>query len=404
VLTCSFYKADIGLVKVRYTFRCYPTPRQEREMGKLFGCVRYVYNRALRFRTDSYAENKTRVNYNQSSAALTQWKKEPECTWLNQVSCVPLQQSLRHLQTAFRAFFEKRAAYPGFKSKRDRQSAEFTRSAFKWDGSNKNLVLSKIGRMDVHWSRDFQSEPGTVTITKDRAGRYFVSLCLDETVTPFAKTGEITGLDLGINRLATLANGEHIPNPKHSSGRTAKLARAQRVLSRRVKGSGRWNRQRLRVARLHMHIADSRKDWLDKITTGLVRRFDVLCIEDLNVRGMMQNHRLARAIGDAGMGMFRRMLEYKCAWHNRKLKVVDRYYPSSKRCSACGFVSEKMPLSIRSWTCPECGGVHDRDENAARNLLAAGHAVTAHGGRVRPPAAKAAGGNARRSVNQPALS
>jgi putative transposase len=388
---------------MRYTFRLYPSARQERILAKTFGCVRYVYNRALRLRTDSYAENKTSVGYAQTSSALTRWKQEPDCEWLNEVSCVPVQQCLRHLQGAFRNFFEKRSAYPRFKSKHGEQSAEFTRSAFKWDGSQRNLSLAKIGHLRIRWPRQFASAPSTVTITKDRAGRYFASLCLDEKVDVLPKTGLSVGIDLGINRLATLSNGESLANPRHLGGKLVRLARLQRTLSRRTKGSGRWRRQRLRVARLHARIADSRRDHLAKLTSDLVRRFDVICIEDLHVRSMMGNRRLARGISDVGMAAFRAMLTYKCAWRGRELKVVDRFFPSSKRCSGCGFEAETMPLSVREWTCPQCGLVHDREQNAAKNILAAGHVATARGGRVRPKATKVARGCARRNVNQPAL-
>jgi len=390
-------------VKVRYTFRFYPSTRQKRALGKTFGCVRYVYNRALRLRKDSFSRDKTRVTYCQTSAALTKWKQEPGCSWLREPSCVPLQQCLRHLQTAYRNFFEKRSDYPRFKSKHGEQSAEFTRRAFGWDGSQRSLSLAKIGRLRIRWSRQFASEPSTVTITKDCAGRYFASLCLDETVAALPATGLGVGIDLGINRLATLSNGERIANARHLEGRLGKLARLQRVLARRTRGSGRWKRQRQRVARLHARIADSRRDHLAKLTTDLVRRFDVLCIEDLDVRGLMGRRRLARSISDVGFSEFRRMLTYKCSWYGRQLRLVDRFFPSSRRCSKCGHVIEDLPLSLRTWTCPGCAACHDRDENAARNLLAAGHAVTARGGRARPRATTVARGGARRNVNQPAL-
>jgi putative transposase len=372
-------------------------------LGGIFGCVRYVYNRALRLRRDRYAENKTKVTYGQTSAALTQWKRESDCQWLNDVSSVPLQQCLRQLQAAYRNFFAKRAAYPRFKSKRGEQSAEFTRSAFKWDGKQTNLTLAKIGHLRIRWSRQFASEPSTVTITKDCSGRYFATLCLDETVGALPKTGNSVGIDLGINRLATLSNGEHLANPRHLDRKLAKLARLQRTLARRRKGSGRWQRQRLRVARLHGRVADSRKDYLAKLTTDLVRRFDAISIEDLDVRGMIERQHQARGIATVGMCAFRQMLTYKCAWYGKELRTVDRYFPSSKSCSGCGFVVEAMPLSARNWCCPKCGAFHDRDENAARNILAAGHVATARGGRVRPEATKVARGAARRNVNQPAL-
>ncbi len=387
-----------------YSFRFYPSVPQERALAKLFGCVRFVFNRALRLRSDSYAENKTSVSYGQTSATLTGWKKEPECQWLNEVSCVPLQQCLRHLQSAYRNFFGKRAAYPRFKSRHGEQGAEFTRSAFRWDGSQRSLTLAKIGHLRIRWSRQFASTPSTVTITKDCAGRYFVTLCLDETVAALPGTGLCVGIGLGIDRLATLSNGERVTNPLHLRRKLAKLATLQRTLARRCKGSGRWHRQRHKVARLHARISDSRRDFLARLTTDLVRRFDSIGIEDLDVRGMMGDRSLARSISDVGMHAFRRMLTYKCVWYGKELKVVDRFFPSSKSCSVCGFVAEEMPLSVRVWTCPECGVVHDRDENAAKNILAAGHVATARGGCVRPRAAKAVSGCARRSVNQPALS
>jgi putative transposase len=391
-------------LKLRYTFRCYPTPPQERALAQTFGCVRVAYNSALRLRTDSFKEGRT-INYNASSAALTALKKTPEKAFLNEVSSVPLQQSLRHLQTAFVNFFEKRAKYPAFKRRHGRQSADYTTSAFKWDARNKNLAIAKLGRLDVHWSKEFTSTPSTVTITKDRAGRYFVTLCLDESIEALPKTGREVGIDLGINRLATLSTGERLSNPRHTVKREKKLAGLQRILARRKKGSGRWERQRLKVARCHAGIADARKDHLDKVTTDLVRRFDVLAIENLNVRGMVTNHCLARAISDASFGTFRRMIEYKAAWYGKEVRVADRFFPSSKRCSACGHVHAKMPLDVRQFSCEACGASHDRDENAAKNILkfAGGQPVKARGEKVRLKRVSTRSSTSRRNVNQPAL-
>jgi putative transposase len=274
---------------MRQTFRCYPSARQRRFLRKTFGCVRFVYNKALRFRNDRYAADKTPTRYGQLRAALTAWKKEPDSLWLNEVSCVPLRQTLRRLQTAFRGFFEKRTAFPGFKSKHGEQAAEFTRSAFTWDGKQNNLRLAKMGHLPIRWSRQFASIPSTVTITKNRAGQYFAILCLDEHVEALPGTGQSVGIDLGINRMATLSKGELVANPRHLERRLRRMGSLQRCLSRRTKCSGRWRRQKLRVARLHVRIANSRKDHLDKPTTSLVRRFDVLCIEHLDVRGMLRN-------------------------------------------------------------------------------------------------------------------
>ncbi|CCH01958.1 putative 45,4 kDa protein in snaA-snaB intergenic region ORF401 [Fibrella aestuarina BUZ 2] len=368
-------------MKVRYTFRCYPTDAQAQELSRVFGHSRFVYNWCLRLRTDAWA-NGERINYNQSSAALTALKRTPEHQWLNEVSCVPLQQSLRNLQTAFGNFFSGRAKYPRFKGKRDKQSAEYTTSAFKY--SDRVLSLAKIGRLKVRWSRPFLSSPTTVTISKTCTGRYYVSLVLDEQPHRFEKTGESVGVDLGINRLATLSNGERIPNLKFTRTYEKKLAKAQKSLSRKTKGSGRWNRQRIRVARLHEKLTNARIDHLNKVTTDLVRRFDVVAVEDLNVRGMVRNRKLAKHLSDASFGRFVSMLEYKCAWRGKELVKIDRFFPSSKRCSCCGYVAQTMPLNVRNWYCQECHTEHDRDENAAQNILnfALGQRVNAHGATV----------------------
>jgi putative transposase len=397
-------------VKIRQTFRFYPSERQARSLARTFGCVRVAYNTALLLRTDSFKEGKT-INYNASSAALTAQKKTDAFKYLNKVSSVPLQQALRHLQTAYSNFFAKRSKFPRFKSKYGKQSAEFTTSGFKWDAGNRNLTISKVGRLHVKWSREFASQPSTVTITKDCAGRYFVTLCLDEVKHALPKTGKQVGIDMGTKRLATLSSGERIANPRHTAKHAVKLAKLQRVLSRRVKGSNRWRVQKIKVARLHAHIADSRKDCLDKLTTRLVRDYDVLCIEDLNVRGMVKNHCLAKTVSCASFGMFRSMVEYKAAWYGKEVRVADRFFPSSKRCHCCGFVNAAVALGVEEWDCPECKAHHDRDYNASHNILKFAHAsgpTTAgqagsngRGAHVRREGASVSPRNARRSVNQP---
>ncbi|MEZ0611983.1 RNA-guided endonuclease InsQ/TnpB family protein [Fibrella sp. WM1] len=368
-------------MKVRYTYRTYPTPAQQAELAKVFGCVRYVYNWGLDQRIAARQRGE-KINYKQSSAALTLLKKAPEYKWLKEVSCVPTQQVLRHLDAAYGNFFAGRGKFPHFKSKRDRQSAEFTASAFKYEGSV--LSLAKIGPLKVRWSRSFTSKPSTVTIIKTQTGKYYVTLCLDEVLTPYALTDQSVGIDLGISHLATLSDGSTINNPRHTKKHQKRLAKASRILSRRIKGSGRWNRQRVKVARLHETIAATRKDHLDKVTTSLVRRFDIIAIEDLNVRGMIKNRKLAKHIIDTSFGQFRTMLAYKCAWRGKRLVVVDRFYPSSKTCSCCGYVIAELPLRIRQWQCPTCNTQHDRDLNAAKNILAVGQTVSAHGVTGRP--------------------
>ncbi len=368
-------------VKRAYKYRFYPTPEQACELARTFGCVRLVYNKALEERTRAYALEGRRVSYTDSSAMLTAWKRSEEPAFLAEVSCVPLQQALRHLQAAFANFFAKRARYPVFKSrKRSRASAEYTRSAFRWrDG---RLTLAKMdGPLDIVWSRPLPqgAEPSTVTVSRDPAGRWFVSLLVEETISPLAPTGDVVGVDAGITSLVTLSrpigdltdeNGK-VANPGHERAGRRRLVKAQRSLARKAAGSANRARARLKVARAHARISDRRRDFLHKLSTRLVRDNQVVVIEDLAVRAMVKNHSLARAISDAGWWQLRSMLEYKAGWYGRELVVIDRWFPSSKLCSACGALQKSMPLNVRVWECA-CGAVHDRDVNAARNILAAG--------------------------------
>lgn len=391
----------------KWRFRCYPTPEQARHLARTFGCARFVYNHFLRLRTDAYRDGGRKVRYVETDHLLTALKKTPEHVWLNEVSSVPLQQSLRHLQTAFVNFFEKRTDYPSFKKKGNRQSATYTRSAFRWDGQNRRLRIYKVGWIKIRWSRDVPVKPSSVTITRMPSGRYFVTLTLDvPDLVPLPASDSVVGVDLGLSRLATLSTGEHVANPRHLGKRLKRLARLQRTLSRRVKGSGRWHKQRRKVARLQERIADSRKDTLDKLTARVVRDHGTIVIEDLNVRGMGKNHSLARSLSDASLGTFRRMVEYKAARAGRRLVVADRFFPSSKLCSACGHRLTDLPLSCREWDCPACGVKHDRDTNAAVNLrkLAGGQPVNARGESGKTPRAKAPKVATRRSENQPKTS
>ncbi|MER7474903.1 RNA-guided endonuclease TnpB family protein [Micromonospora sp. NPDC000018] len=372
-------------VKRAYKFRFYPTAQQAELLSRTFGCVRKVYNLALHARTEAWYQRRERVNYNATSAMLTAWKKTEELAFLNEVSSVPLQQTLRHLQGAFVAFWDKRAGYPRFKSKRrSRASAEFTSSAFRWkDGQ---LTLAKMTEpLHIVWSRSLPEgqSPSTVTVSRDSAGRWFVSLLCEDQVEALPTAGNAVGIDAGLAHLLTLSTGEKITNPRHERADRARLARAQRQLARKEKGSHNRAKARERVARVHARIGDRRRDHLHKLTTRLVRDNQTLVIEDLTVRNMVKNHRLARAISDAAWRQFRELLTYKCAWYGRNLVVIDRWYPSSKMCSTCGAVTRNMPLHVRTWTC-RCGTTHDRDINAARNILTAGLAVSACGAGVRP--------------------
>ncbi|TMR35061.1 IS200/IS605 family element transposase accessory protein TnpB [Actinomadura geliboluensis] len=391
-------------VQMTFRYRFHPTAEQAEQLGRTFGCVRLVYNMALEARIRALQDGRP-LTYGETSALLTVWKKKDEFSFLRDVSCVPLQQALRHLQAAVGNFLAGRARRPRFTSRRrSRASAEFTRSAFTYcDG---RLTLAKMrSPLRIVWSRPLPegAEPSTVTVSRDAAGRWFVCLLCHVTVRPLPPTRQVIGLDAGIAALVTTSTGEKVRNPRHERSHRRRLVKAQRALSRKLPGSANHAKARLRLARVHAHIADRRRDHLHKLTTRLVRENQAVVIEDLNVGGMVRNHRLARAIADAAWRETRSMLEYKCAWYGRELIVVDRWFPSSKRCSSCGAVRQDMPLDVRKWTCG-CGAEHDRDVNAARNILAVGLAErrNACGADIRPQRETSfRAGDRRRSRNLP---
>ena len=364
-----------------FRYRFEPTEAQATLLRRTFGCVRLVYNRALRERAEAWTTAKKSMTYAAQDRALTALKRDPEFAFLNEVSCIPLQQSLRHLQRAYAGFFAKRTAYPSFKRRKHGGSAMYTRNAFRWDGVA--LTLAKMDApLKIRWSRPLPkgTAPSSVTVSLDAADRWHVSiLCDDPTVTPLKKRRTAVGVDMGLNTLVTLSTGEKIPNPRHDAREQDRKRRLSRALARKVQGSANWHKARLKLGRLHARMADRRRDHLHKLSTRLVRENQAVVVEDLAVRNMVRNRRLSRAIADAGWSELVRMLEYKCAWYGRDLVKVDRFFPSSKTCGACGTICERLRLDEREWTCAACGATHDRDVNAARNILAAGHAVAASG-------------------------
>ncbi len=369
-----------------YRYRFYPTEEQEQLLRRTLGCVRLVYNKALHTRTQAWYDRLERVGYNQTSGMLTSWKKQEDLQFLKEVSCVPLQQGLRNLQKAFANFWAGRAKYPNFKNKRSGGSAEFTRSAFKWKEGQ--LYLAKCREpLPIRWSRTlpYGCEPSTVTVRLDASGRWFVSLLVDDsTVEALPIVDKSVGIDAGITSLIATSDGEKIANPKHFKRLRLKLRQAHKALSRCVKGSKNREKARRRVATVQAAIADARKDFIHKLTTQLVRENQVIAVEDLAVKNMMKNPKLAQAIADCSWGELVRQLEYKCQWYGRTLVKIDRWFPSSKRCGKCSHVVDKLPLNVREWDCPECRTHHDRDINAAQNILAAGLAVIVCGANVRP--------------------
>lgn len=373
-------------VQRAYRYRFYPSSEQADLLARTFGCVRYVYNRALAERSRAWTQEQRRVSFAETCRMLTAWKADPETAWLYEVSNVALQQGLQHLQNAYLAFWAKRARYPRFKSKRrSRASATFTTSGFRWrDG---RITLAKMtGPLDIRWSRPLPvgAEPSTVTVSRDSAGRWHISILVEETIKTLPPLESAVGIDAGIMSLVTLSTGEKITNPRHERRDRARLALMQRRLSRKANGSANRAKARWKVARAHARIADRRRDHLHKLSTRIIRENQTVIIEDLSVGNMVRNHSLARAISDAAWAEFRAMLEYKAGWYGRAVVAIDRFYPSSKTCSGCGHLLASLPLDVREWRCPGCGAVHDRDVNAAQVIRAAGLAVQAYGDGVRP--------------------
>lgn len=369
------------MTKRAYKYRFYPTDEQAELLTQTFGCVRVVYNKILDKRTKAYYDGKQKTSYGQASAMLTALKKEQEFSWLNQVSCVPLQQSLRHQQAAFKNFFEGRAKYPTFKKKHGKQSAEFTVSGFSYRDSKIFMAKSKEP-LDIKWSRPLPGKPSSVTISKDCAGRYFISCLCDFDPATLPVTTNTVGIDLGLKGLLITDNGYKFDNPRHTKRYAAKLAKYQRRLSKKKLGSANRAKAKKKVARIHAKISDCRRDNLHKVSRKLVNENQVICAESLKVKNMIRNPKPAKAIADAGWGELMQQLAYKSEWAGRTFVRIDQFFPSTKRCSSCGHIVPKMPLNIRTWSCSTCGAKHDRDINAAKNIKAAGLAVLAFGDTV----------------------
>jgi putative transposase len=361
-----------------FKYRFYPNSAQRLELAQTFGCTRFVYNWALASRTNSYYQDKVSLSYTDTSNALTKLKKDPEKPWLKQVSAVPLQQGLRHLNTAFGNFFAGRSKYPRFKKKNNRQSAHYAPNAFKWrDGK---LTLAKMFQpLKIRWSRHFTGEPKSVTVSKDPSNRYFVSFLVEEELERWSKSEGKIGVDLGVKDVMVTSTGFASGNPKHYQKRFSRLKTLQRRLAKKQKGSNNRYKTRLKIAKLHVKITDCRKDFLHKLTTRLVRENQAIYTETLAVKNMMANHKLAKAIADCGWGEALRQFQYKCKWHDRGLGAIDRWFPSTKRCNPCGHILDKLPLNVREWTCPNCNNLNLRDVNAALNILAVGQTVFACG-------------------------
>lgn len=370
-----------------YKYRFYPTTEQEQLLSKTFGSVRYVWNTILDWRSKEYTQNDTKINYALSSKKLTEIKNNIE--WLNDISSVALQQTLRDQDTAFSNFFTKRAQYPNFKSKHSNQSFRLVSTGFTFRDDSvgadcKGMVL-KIAKskqpLKIKWSRKIKGEVSSITVSKDSSNRYFVSMLSEETIEPKSVSTKEVGIDLGLTDFVITSDGMKYKPLKATTKYAQKLKKLQRRLSKkqhsrykedRTKKSKNYIKTQKKVAKIHSKIADSRNDFLQKLSTKLINENQVICLEDLNVAGMVKNRKLSKHIADASWSKFVTMLQYKAEWYDRRLSFVSPWFPSSQICSKCGVRDGKKDLSVRKWICPHCGTNHDRDINAAKNILTAG--------------------------------
>lgn len=359
------------MAQVSHRYRAYPNEQQDQLLARTFGCVRFVWNSILDWRSKEYSLHGRKTNYTQSAAKLTEMKANPDFAWLYEVSNVALQQALRNQDRAFSLFFSKKSKYPKFKSKAHSQTIRLMSNGFRI--KNGLLYIAKSTEpFRFVMSRALPFQVSSISITKDSSGRYFVSFTGEKDIEKLPETQKTIGIDFGLTTFVTTSDGFKVEPLKSYRLHEKKLARQQRALSRKCVGSKNKEKARVKVARLHAKIADARKDFLHKLSTKIIRENQAISVEDLNILAMQKNHRLAKSVSDAGWSEFVRQVEYKAAWYGRSFVKVNRWYPSSQICSACGHQDGKKALGVREWTCPECGATHDRDVNAAININTAG--------------------------------
>jgi putative transposase len=382
------------MVQLRYNFRVYPTPGQRISLARAFGCARVVYNDNLRAREQAHAAGVKLSDTDLQRLVVTEAKRAPERAWLADVSSVVLVQACQDARAAYRNWWDSlsgkrkgaKLGKPRFRSRKDnRQAIRFTRNGFSLR-PNGRVYVAKVGELKVSWSRDLPSDPSSVTIIKDAGGRYFVSFVVVADDQPLPEMETEVGIDLGLATFAVCSDGKTIASPRFLRQAERRLKKAQQALSRKEEGSKNRVKARIKVALAHVRVADTRRDWAHKHSTRIIRENQAVYVEDLCVKGLARP-RLAKSVHDAGWSMFTRMLEEKAARYGRAFSKVDRWFPSSQLCSVCGAIDGPKPLSVRTWTCG-CGAVHDRDLNAAKNILAAGLAesLNACGGAVSPAA------------------
>ena len=358
-----------------YKYKIKPNTQQQELLSKFFGCVRYIYNWGLNIKTSAYKENGKKIGYVQLAKKLTLLKRQQDHEWLNECTTEALQQSLRSLDNAFTAFFRKKAKYPRFKAKKySKDSVKFINSVH-FDFANWTVKLPKLGKIKLCMNRAFDQnicKQGTCTVSRDNCGTYWCVIVVDDLQPKPAKAKLVKdnaiGVDLGIKDYAILSDGTKFSNPKYLEKSQKNIAHLQRVFARKGKDSNNREKMRIKVAKCHRSITNKRNDFLHKLSTYLVRNYGTICLEDLNVKGMEQNHNLAMAIQSASWSEFVRQLKYKSEWYGKNILFIGRFEPSSKLCHNCGYIKQDLKLSDREWTCPVCGEHHDRDVNAAKNI------------------------------------
>lgn len=358
------------IINKTYKFRIYPTAKQEILLAKHFGCTRWVYNYFLNERKEQYQKSKKSSNYYAQAKTLTEIKKNEENQWLKEVNSQTLQFALRSLDTAFLNFFRGNTQFPKFKSKKHKNTFTIPQFGTIEEGRI-NIPKFKDG-IKVKLHREVRGKIGKMTITKTPTGKYYVSIFTEQVIEELPKSNKQVGIDLGLKDFAITSDGKKFKNNRYTKKYANQLKKAQQHLSRKQKGSNGFEKQKLKVAKIHEKIANCRLNTLHKVSKKLVSEYDVIVCEDLNVKGMVKNHRLSKHIADASWGNFITLLQYKCNWYGKELIKVNRFYPSSKVCGECGWINQNLKLSDREWTCSSCGIVHDRDVNASRNILKEG--------------------------------
>ena len=353
-----------------FKFRIYPNKEQEILLSKHFGACRFVFNHYLNKRKETYLEDKKSLNYYDNANDLTQLKKDEDYIWLKEINSQSLQSSLRNLDSSYMRFFRKQSKFPRFKSKYDRQSFKIPQSVLV--EKNQLLIPKFKDGIKINLHREIEGKIQFATISKSTTGKYYVSLTCEVQYQPYEKTNSKVGIDTGIKELAILSDGTTYENIKTLKNNLKKLKFEQRQLSKKVKGSSMRDKQRKKLAILHEKITNVRKDYLHKVSTEIVKNHDIISVEDLAVKNIMKNHKLSQAMSDVSLGNFYSMLEYKCDWNDKQFVKIDRFFPSSKMCSNCGWVNQDLTLNIREWKCPSCGKKHDRDFNASKNILKQG--------------------------------